>query len=91
MASEMLQQFDLAQCPLGEDFLAEDIGHFLDCDSLARLAVRGCAEALSVRCVQVCNSFIPDDAVCTLSKLFGNRVSLVNYKVLVEDLEHLSP
>jgi hypothetical protein len=33
---------------------------------------------------------IPDNAVGTLSQLFGHRVPLVNNKVLVEDLEDLA-
>ena len=37
MSSEVLQELDLAQSPLSEDFLAEDIGHFLDCNALASL------------------------------------------------------
>ncbi len=30
MTSEVLQELDLTQSPLREDFLAEDIGDFLD-------------------------------------------------------------
>lgn len=31
----MLQKLDLAQSPLGEDFLGEDIGELLDRDSIS--------------------------------------------------------
>jgi hypothetical protein len=41
MASEVLQQLDLAQRTLGKDLLAEDIGNFLDGDSLVGLVVDG--------------------------------------------------
>jgi hypothetical protein len=41
MAPEMLQELDFAQCALGEDFLAEDIGDFLDGDALVGLVVHG--------------------------------------------------
>jgi len=33
---------------------------------------------------------IPDNAISSLAKFLRDRVSLVNDKVLVEDLEHLS-
>lgn len=39
MASEVLQQLDLAQGALGQDLLAEDIGDLLDSDALAALVV----------------------------------------------------
>lgn len=32
---------------------------------------------------------LPDDTVGTLAQLFGNRVTLIDDKVLVEDFEHL--
>ena len=37
--SEVLQELDFAQCPLGQDLLAEHIGDLLDGHALARLAV----------------------------------------------------
>lgn len=37
----MLEELDLAQSSLGEDLLAEDIGDFLDRDTLTGLTVRG--------------------------------------------------
>ncbi len=40
LTSEMLQQLDLAQGPLGQDLLAEDIRHLLNGHSLARLDIR---------------------------------------------------
>jgi hypothetical protein len=43
VASKVLQEFDLSQCPLGENFLAEDIGYLLDGDSFTGLAVGGSA------------------------------------------------
>ena len=41
MAPEVLQELDLAQCPLGQDLLAEDIGDFLDGNALVCLVVDG--------------------------------------------------
>jgi hypothetical protein len=41
LASEVLQQLDLTQSALGQDFLAENIGDLLDRDALARLVVGG--------------------------------------------------
>jgi hypothetical protein len=41
-ASEVLQQLDLTQRALGQDLLAEDVGHFLDGHALARLVVGSC-------------------------------------------------
>ena len=41
MASEVLQQLDLAQSALGENLFAKDIGDFLDSDSLVGLVVHG--------------------------------------------------
>ena len=41
LASEVLQQLDLTQSALGQDFLAENIGDLLDGDALARLVVGG--------------------------------------------------
>lgn len=35
----MLEQLDLAQCTLGEDLLAEDIGNLLDCYAITGLLV----------------------------------------------------
>lgn len=37
LASKVLQQLDLAQGPLGQDLLAENVRDLLDCDALARL------------------------------------------------------
>lgn len=41
MSPEVLQQFDLSQCALGKNLLAEDIGDLLDGDTLVRLVVHG--------------------------------------------------
>ena len=41
MASEVLEELDLAQGALGQDLFAEDIGDLLDGDSLVRLGVHG--------------------------------------------------
>lgn len=40
VASEVLQQLDLSQRPLGQDLLAEHIGDLLDGDAFTRLHVR---------------------------------------------------
>jgi len=71
MSPEMLQQLDLPQRPLGQNLLAEDIGHLLDRDTFPRLVVGGGA----------------DDAVGALAQLFGDGVALVDDEVLVEDFE----
>ena len=39
MASEVLEQLDFSQSALSEDLLAEDVGDFLDGDTLAGLGV----------------------------------------------------
>jgi hypothetical protein len=46
MATEVLQELNLAQRSLGQDLFAEDIGHLLDRHALAGLGVCCCAEAL---------------------------------------------
>lgn len=43
MASEVLQELDLAQSSLGENLLAEDIGNLFDGNTLAGLVVDGSA------------------------------------------------
>lgn len=43
VTTEVLKEFDLSQRPLGENFLAEHIGDFLDSNALPTLRVRGCA------------------------------------------------
>lgn len=74
VSPKVLQQLDLAQGALGEDFLAEHIGDLLDGDALARLVVgRGA-----------------DNAVGALAQLLGHVVPLVDDKLLVEDLEDLA-
>ena len=44
MATEVLQELDLPQGTLGQDFLAKNIGNLLDCHSFTGLHVRGGAE-----------------------------------------------
>jgi hypothetical protein len=41
VASEVLEKFDLSQCPLGQDLLAEDIGNLLDSDTFASMNICG--------------------------------------------------
>jgi hypothetical protein len=74
VADKVLKQLYLTQRSLRQDLLAEDIGDLLDSDALARLIVR-------------CGA---DNAVGTLSKLFGHGVAFVDDKVLVEDFEDLA-
>ena len=40
MATEMLQKLDLSQSSFGKNFLAKDVGHFLDRYSFASLIIR---------------------------------------------------
>ena len=71
----MLQELDLPQRPLGQNFFAEDISDLLDGNALAAgLGVRGGT----------------DDAVGALADLFGHRVALVDDEILVEDFEDLT-
>nr|POE54347.1 hypothetical protein CFP56_41286 [Quercus suber] len=74
MATEMLQQLDLAQSALRQNLLAKNIGDLLDRDALSAVCVgRGTY-----------------DAVRALAKLFGDSVALFDDKVLIEDLEDLA-
>jgi hypothetical protein len=41
VASEVLEKLDLSQCPLGQNFLAEDIGNLLDGDALTSMNICG--------------------------------------------------
>jgi hypothetical protein len=41
VAAEVLKKLNLSQCPLGQNFLAEDIGNLLDGDALASMNIRG--------------------------------------------------
>jgi hypothetical protein len=45
----MLKQFDLSQCPLGENLLAEDICNLLDGNALSRLVVC-CGAKVAISC-----------------------------------------
>lgn len=93
MPSEVLEELDLSQGPLGQDLLAEDIGDLLDSNTLLGLVVDGSAtDDISPRNVQngVDRSLrmnSPDDTVCSLAQFLGNGVPLVHDKVLVEHLE----
>jgi hypothetical protein len=74
MASEVLQQLDLAQRALGQNLLAKNIGDLLDGDAFCGMDVgRGA-----------------DNAVGALAKLLGHIVALVDDEFLVEDLEDLA-
>lgn len=91
MTPEVLEELDLSQRPLGENLLAEDIGHFLDSNPFSVLGVCGCAACVSVACQFVVALDLPDDTICTLTQLFRNCVSLIDHKILIEDLEHFAP
>jgi hypothetical protein len=41
VAAKVLEQLDLAQGALGQNFLAKNIGDLLDCDALVGLLVDG--------------------------------------------------
>ena len=47
LTSEMLEQFDLPERPLGQDLLAEDIGHLFDSNALSGLVV-GCGTVVQL-------------------------------------------
>lgn len=96
--SEVLQQLDLTQRALGEDLLAEDVGHLLDGHALACLVVgsraAGTSSASGRRLAAsrlVSSRLLPDNAVCTLPELLGDIVALVDDELLVEHLEHFAP
>ena len=88
----MLEQLDLSQSALGQNLLGEDICNLLNRNTFLGLSV--CCGARLDWSVQpyhtIATTNIPDNAVCSLSQFLGDRVSLVDDKVLVEDLEHLS-
>jgi hypothetical protein len=101
MSPEVLQQFDLAQCALGKNLFAEDIGDLLNGDTLVRLVVHGS----TVRSRNVSNGsakiktfskdlrisgLVPDNAISALAKLLCDGVALIDDEVLVEHLEHLA-
>lgn len=92
LASEVLQQLDLAQCALGQDLLAEDVGDLFDGHALARLVVG--SRTVHMHQHPVCSlpllGVLPDNAIGALSQLLCHIVALVDYEFLVEDLEHLA-
>ena len=45
--SKVLQKLYLAQCSLGQNLLAEDIGDFLDSDALSSLVIRCSANSMT--------------------------------------------
>ena len=97
MPSEMLQQLYLSERTLGQDLLAEDIGNFLDCDTLLTLRIRS-RTAMNrdqqtfprSRTMQSYRRAIPDNTVGSLTKFLGHGISLIDDEVLVEHLKHLS-
>lgn len=91
-ASEVLEQFDLAQGTLREDLLAEDIGDLFDSHALAGLVV-GCSTSwhlVSIGHEDRAGRVVPHDAVSTLSELLGHIVALVDDELLVEHLAAVS-
>lgn len=104
MSSEVLEELYLAQCSLGQNLLAEYIGNLLDSDTLIGLVIHSGTIEVESRMIspnpiqrsknaqQRSASQIdsPDNTIGALTQLFGNRIALVNDKVLVEDLEGLA-
>jgi hypothetical protein len=95
LASEVLQQLDLAEGALSQDLLAEDVGDLLDGDTLARLVVCGRTARPRSVCVPpgaliALLAGVPDDAVGALAQLLCHIVPLVDDELLVEHLEHLA-
>lgn len=94
---EVLKELDLAQGALGEDLLAEDIGDLLDGDALVRGVVdcstvqRSASRASHSKTSRGSgvDGGLPDNTICSLAKLLGDSVALVDDEVLVEDLEDL--
>jgi hypothetical protein len=90
MASEVLQQLDLAQRALGQNLLAKNIGDLLDGDAFCGMDVgRGAVGAVSLPLRSRLGK-VPDNAVGALAKLLGHIVALVDDEFLVEDLEDLA-
>lgn len=58
MSTEVLQELYLAQGPLGQNLLAEDIGDLLDSNTLVGLVVRGgtAKEEQVQRSAQLCSA-----------------------------------
>jgi hypothetical protein len=100
MSTEVLQQLDLSQGTLGQDLLAEDIGDLLDRDALScgvimcRTDVRKrAASAIVARDISTkeAKKNEPDNAVCALAELLGDRVATVHDEILAaKDLEDLA-
>lgn len=100
----MLEELDLTQCSLGQNLLAEYIGDLLDSDALVGLVVHSGTSIVESRTVSpnpiwwsknaqqrnAGHDNLPDNTIGALAQLFGDRVALVNDKVLVEDLEGLA-
>ena len=102
VAPEVLQELDLPEGTFGENLLAEDIGHLLDGNAVSGRVVGGRAaiqngpsasvrnDMLSMLAAPGSDCVLPNDPVCTLSKLLGDRVPVVDDEVLIEDFEILA-
>jgi hypothetical protein len=91
----VLQQLDLPQRTLGQNLLAKNIRDLFDGHAFSSLDVGGSAVGavslpLTSKREAAPKRGSPNNAICTLSKLFGHIVALVDYKFLVEDLEDLA-
>lgn len=100
VAAKVLQQLDLTQSTLGKNLLAKDIGDLLDGDTLIALVVDGSAMKQVVvsklagspikKHVKCSSSYSPHNTVGALTKLLGHGISLIDNKILIEDLEDLA-
>jgi hypothetical protein len=91
VTSEVLQELDLAQRSLRKDLLAEHIGDLLDSYPLSSLAIGSSTSTVSAMLWRIFSATIPDNAICALTQLFCDGVSVINNEILVEDFEHLAP
>jgi hypothetical protein len=91
VASEVLQELDLTQRSLREDLLAEHICDLFDRYSLASLPIGSCTSVTSAGLRGSLHGSLPDDAICALSQLFCDGISLVNNEVLIEHFKYFAP
>jgi hypothetical protein len=84
----MLQELDFSQRPLCQNLLAENIRHLFDSHTSSSLDIGCCALSCQPLSTAL-PSNIPDNTICTLAKLFGHIVLLIDDEFLIEHLENL--
>jgi hypothetical protein len=101
VTSEVLQELDFSQCPLGDNPLAQNVCKFLDSDPFAGVTVgrstiksdislvpsTAWAEGRDAGKVHRREYHVPNNAISALSQLFGHIVSFIHDEILIEHLE----